>query len=114
MKRSPSNSMKRCLPTESASTSRLPSRTAASPAERPVGLCTRTLRPAKAPPNSLARRRRVCPSGIRGFARGRCTQGGLGQGRQFAVVLVGRELGNATLVALLTRERGGQEDLDEP
>src|SRR4051794_33333824 len=108
----------RCLPHDSAPSSTRPSSSAADCAKRPCGLLTRTGWPANASPSAVARRWRVCPSGIRPLAAAPGVlsrfPGGLRQGRELAGALVLADLAQAAGVPLLLAERRGQEDLDEP
>src|SRR3954454_18130356 len=110
--RSASKSRKRCLPADSAVSSVAPSSCAASAANRPWGLLTRTGPPAKASVNAVASRCRVWPSGM--AARGSLgVLGGGGQRRQVVAGLVVGQHRDPPHVALLAGERGLEEQTDE-
>ena len=102
----PANSTNRCLPAESAPTTTWPSTSAASAANLPCGLLTRTGRPAKAASRSSR--------GAGGCApQASCAERGVGQRRQVAGRLVVGEHRDAAHVPLLAGEVGVQEDADE-
>src|SRR5699024_966552 len=94
----------RCLPTASAPSSTSPSRCSAS-ANRPCGLEVRTRCPPKARSKAAANRWTVCPS---------ASVGGRGGGGLVAAgALVQADEVDPALVALLARERLGEEQVDQ-